>query len=199
MAAKDIDTYLNGAPEYALPILTTFRAAVHEACPEVKEVIKWGFPCFEYKGLMCGMAAHKKHCSITFWKGVIMDDPEGILEVVGKTGMGSLGKIATIDDLPTANTLHAYLLHAVELQDSNIKPTQKKRSRTELTVPAVLEEALDQNPKARRGFDAFSYSNQKEYIEWIDNAKTDATRNRRLEQAIEWISEGKPRNWKYMK
>jgi hypothetical protein len=74
----------------------------------------------------------------------------------------------------------------------------KPKSPKEVVVPEDLAEALRRNPQARAAFDNFSPSHKREYVAWITEARTQATRTRRLETAIQWISEGKPRNWKYM-
>ena len=193
------DTYIEQAADFSKPILRYIRQVVHEECPEVTEVIKWGFPCFDYKGFLCGMTAHKHHCSFTFWKGNVMDDPDDILEIVGKTGMGSLGKIKELSDLPDDTIFRKYLRHAVELNEQGVKKkVSAKPSRSELVVPDHFMEAISKNAKALSTFETFSNYNRKEYVEWITSAKTDATRDRRLAQAIEWMAEGKPRNWKYM-
>ena len=199
MRSKEVDNYIESVAEFAKPVLRHFRDMVHSVCPDVQEVIKWRFPCFDYKGLMCGMAAHKEHCSITLWKGTIMEDPDGILEVVGKTGMGTFGKIKTMDDLPKDDILAKYVRQAVDIQDQGLKIPSKTASQKTVRIPVVLQEALNKNAEAKKVFESFSYSNKKEYTEWIDSAKTENTRTRRLVQAIEWIAEGKPRNWKYMR
>ena len=195
----ETDGYIDNAAEFSKPILKYIRQAVHEECPEVTEVIKWGFPCFDYKGFLCGMTAHKHHCSFTFWKGSVMDDPDGILEIVGKTGMGSLGKIKNLDDMPDDAVFRKYLRHAVDLNDKGVKKESPKPSKTELVIPDHFIDAVSQNAKALQTFENFSNYNKKEYVEWITDAKTDTTRDRRMKQAIEWMAEGKVRNWKYAK
>jgi hypothetical protein len=66
-------------------------------------------------------------------------------------------------------------------------------------VHPELKTALAKNRKARETFEGFSPSHRREYVEWIAEAKGDDTRKRRIATAIEWLSEGKPRNWKYMR
>ncbi|RLD20204.1 MAG: hypothetical protein DRI69_06785 [Bacteroidetes bacterium] len=195
----ETDAYIAKANAFAVPILEHLRQLVHEECPDAKEVIKWGFPCFEYRGILCAMAAHKAHCSFSFWKGSIMSDPKGILEFREKTGMGHLGKIKSLEDLPDEEIFRKYLREAIELNKKGIKIPKKKVVRKELQVPDDMMAAIKYNKGALVTFEKFSYSHKNEYVEWITEAKTEKTRNKRLAQAIEWMTEGKGRNWKYVR
>ena len=188
-----VDTYIAKSAEFARPILTHIRELVHEACPEVEEEIKWSFPNFMYKGMFCGMAAFKEHCALNFWKGSL------ILGTKEKDGMGGFGRVKSIQDLPAKRVLLGYLKEAKRLNDEGIakvKPTPSK-GKKELVVPPFFLVALKKNKKALAAFNAFSYSHKKEYVEWITEAKTEETRNRRMATTVEWLAEGKSRNWKY--
>jgi uncharacterized protein YdeI (YjbR/CyaY-like superfamily) len=204
MGKKDprVDDYIAKAADFAKPILTHVREVMHTACPDVEENWKWSFPVFIYKGgILCNLAAFKAHCSFGFWKASLMSDPDNILETKDKDGMGHLGKIATLKDLPKDAVLKRYIKEAMKLNDDGVKlpprkrPTEKQKS--ELVVPEQLAKALSKSKKARDIFEAFSYSHRKEYIRWIEEAKTDVTRDKRIAQAIEWMADGKGRNWKY--
>lgn len=194
-----IDTYIAKSPEFARPILQHLRALVHKVCPTVEEKIKWGFPHFDYKGeMMCGMAAFKQHASFGFWKAAIMKDP--VLQETAKeeVAMGHLGKLTSLKDLPTDKKLTAWIKEAMELNDKGIKlPPKPKAEKKELVVPDYFIAALKQKKQAWKVFENFAYSHKKEYVEWITEAKTDATRERRIAQAVEMIAEGKGRNDKY--
>lgn len=202
MAKKDsrVDKYISEAAEFAKPILIHLRDVIHKACPEVEEVIKWGFPNFSYKGNLCSMASFKNHCSFGFWKASLMKDPEKIFINSEGNGMGHLGKITSLKDLPKDKILIAYLKEAMALNEAGVKVVKEKPSeRKELEVPDYFDKVLKKNKKAKEVFDAFSYSHKKEYVEWITEAKTEATRERRIETALEWLGEGKTRMWKYQK
>jgi len=202
MGKKDprIDVYIEKSQDFAKPILIHIRKLVHQACPDVEEKIKWGFPHFDYKGMMCSMASFKNHCSFGFWKAAIMADPYKLMSQVGETAMGSFGKLVSISDLPDEAILIEYIQEAVKLNDEGIKlPSSPKKTKKELDIPAYFMEAIRKNKKALETFEKFSYSNQKEYVEWIVEAKTEETRKKRLNTAVEWLSEGKVRNWKYLK
>ena len=202
MPAKDprIDAYINAAEDFAKPVLKHLRKLVHQACPNVEETLKWQFPHFDYKGILCSMASFKNHCVFGFWKASLMKDPKKILQLKEKTSMGSLGKLTSLKDLPPDNVLLAYLREAVKMNDEGVKiPARSKASVTqELPVPEAFLSALDKNKKAKAAFAKLSPGHRKEYIQWISEAKTEATRDKRMGTAIEWISEGKSRNWKYM-
>ncbi|HYF32774.1 MAG TPA: YdeI/OmpD-associated family protein [Chitinophagaceae bacterium] len=195
-----IDAYIKKAAPFAQPILQHLRQLVHKVCPEVVETVKWGFPHFEYKGILCSMAAFKQHCSFGFWKATLMKDDKELLNRVGKTDMGHFDKITTLKDLPSDKILTAYIKEAMRLNEEDIKVVKPKTAAPKvLEAPADLIAALRRNKAAQKTFDAFSPSNKKEYIEWILDAKTDATREKRLETAIEWMAEGKIRHWKYVR
>lgn len=194
------DTYIERSAQFAQPILTHLRKLVHQACPEVEEKMKWSFPNFDYKGsILCSMAAFKQHCTFGFWLGGIMDDPDQILNKVGETAMGQLGKITSLSDLPKDEILIRYILEAKRLADEGVKLPKKAVSKTsaDLDIPKELQDALNKSDKARATFDQFSNSNKKEYTMWILDAKTVSTRDKRIATAIEWMEEGKSKNWKY--
>ena len=193
------DDYISKSNAFAVPILEHLRQLIHEECPDVEEAIKWGFPCFDYKGFLCGMTSHKAHCSFLFWKGTLMKDPDGVLEIAGKTGMGHFGKIASIDELPDEKILRKYIREAMVLNEKGIKLPKKNAVKNELVIPENFMYAVKQNKAALNIFDKFSYTNKKEYVEWVTEAKTEKTRDKRLAQAVEWMAEGKVRNWKYIK
>lgn len=195
------DTYIERSAEFAQPILYYLREIVHEACPQCEEKIKWGFPNFQYKeSILCSMAAFKQHCTFGFWLGSLMDDPQNILNPVGETAMGHLGKIRSLSDLPPRSVLIFYIRNAMSLIDQGVKMKKKEnRPESDTEVPTDLFEALKGDEKARATFEYFSPSNKKEYINWILDAKTEKTRLSRLQTTIEWLREGKVKNWKYLK
>ena len=193
---KRIDAYIAKSQPFAQPILRHLRDVIHDACPDCEETIKWGMPSFVYRGeILCGLAAFKKHVALGFWKEALLKDPKGLLKV---GAMGSLGRISSMDDLPSDAAIKGFIKQAMKLNDDGVK-VQKTKSdpKAELPVPETLRKALAKSKAARTNFENFPPSHRREYIQWIDEAKTDATRERRTEQAIEWITEGKSRNWKY--
>jgi uncharacterized protein YdeI (YjbR/CyaY-like superfamily) len=197
-----IGTYIKKSADFAKPVLQHLRELVHKACPGVEENIKWGMPHFEYKGsILCSMASFRQHCTFGFWKASIMKDPEDILQLVGKTAMGHMDRIESLKDLPPDKILIAYIKEAAKLNedDTRLPPKKKSTAKKELIVPGDLSSALQKNKKARATFEAFSYTNKKDYVEWITEAKSDITRETRLKTAIKWMAEGKIRNWKYQK
>lgn len=199
MASKDprIDAYIAKSAEFAKPILKHLRKVVHAACPGVQETLKWSMPHFDYKGVMCGMAAFKEHCSFGFWKADLILDRDKQAE---KKGMGSFGCIKSLKDLPAEKVLIGYVKKAAALNEAGIKApgrTQPKK-REPLATPDYFTAALKKNAKAKKTFEGFSPSHRREYVEWLTEAKREETRKERLAKTIAWLSEGKPRNWKYV-
>jgi len=202
MGTRDrrVDAYIADSAEFGRPILKHLREAVHAGCPEVEETLKWGFPYFMYKGLLCSMASFKEHCAFGFWKGSLLEDRAGSLEKVGKTAMGHLGRITASSDLPAEKLLLRYIKQAMALNDEGVKAPSKPRRKGDrsLDVPDDFMAALRRNKNALATFNGFSYTNTRDYVEWVTEAKRDETRQRRLETAIAWMAEGKVRNWKYI-
>lgn len=199
MGSRDprIDQYIAKAPEFARPILAHLREVVHAACPEVEETMKWSTPHFTSGGMLCHMASFKQHCAFGFWKGaLVMGDGAR-----SDDAMGQFGRLTSLADLPADDVLAGYVREAKRLNDEGVKaparakPAEKK----ELAMPDDLAAALRENPDALGHFEGFSPSKRKEYVEWITEAKSDATRAKRLGTAVEWIAEGKARHWKYEK
>lgn len=218
--SKDVTAYIAAAPDFARPLLEALRAAYHEGCPKLEESLKWSVPHFDHEGIVCSFAAFKKHVTVGFWKGQRLRDTKGLLTRVGTTDM-ALMKLHGPNDLPSAKTIAAYVKEAAALNVADAKVAAERsasgkasakakagaktkaaaKKRVKVQVPEVLAAALKQrkHAKAAATFEDFSPTNRREYCEWIAEAKRDATRDKRLATALEWMAEGKPRNWKYDK
>jgi uncharacterized protein YdeI (YjbR/CyaY-like superfamily) len=205
MGKKDprIDAYIKTkAADFAKPIMTHLRDLIHASCPDVEETWKWSFPHFMYKGaVLCSMAAFKEHCAFGFWKASLMQDTDNVLEIKDREAMGHLGRIQSLKDLPKDAVLKKYIKAAMKLNEEGVKlPPRAKagdKEKKELKTPDYFLKELKKNKKAEKVFNDFSYTNKKEYITWLEEAKTNATRDKRMSQALEWIPEGKIRHWKY--
>lgn len=198
---KRIDEYIAKAQPFAQPILEHLRELVHQAVPEVQENIKWGMPAFEYKGPFCGMASFKGYIHFMFHKGSMLRERSTYLtrtDSKAKDPMTGFLHIKALNELPPDKAIIDILKQAAELNDDGVKiPKPPKKDASEVAVPDDLLKALKANKTAARHFENFSYSKRKDYVEWINSAKTDKTRESRLATAVEWIAEGKSRNWKY--
>lgn len=196
-----VDVYIEKAAPFAQPILAHLRELMHKACPRVTESVKWGMPFFIQQGvILCHMAAFKQHCAFGFW------GPE-MKKVLAKDGlnssgaMGSLGRITALKNLPSDKLLLAYMSQAAELVETgerkkSIERPAKTKKRP-VRVPAELTAALQKNKLAAKAFAAFSPSCQRAYSTWIAEAKRAETKQKRLDQSVKWIAQGKSRNWKY--
>ncbi len=195
MARDDrIDAYIAAQSDFARPILSHLREAVHAACPNCEEAIKWGMPAFLYRGKqLAGMAAFKAHATFGFWRGSEL--------VAGRQGqekaMGQFGRLTSVADLPPPQELDALIKQAMALAETGAKPVRAKAAKAPLEPPADLLHALAGNPAASATFSAFPPGCRREYVEWVLDAKRPETRARRISLAVEWIAEGKKRNWKY--
>jgi len=195
-----IEAYIAQSADFAKPILNHLRQLVHNGCPEAEEGMKWSFPHFMYKGaILCSMASFKQHCAFGFWRRDLKFTVTG--NENSEEAMGQFGKITKLSDLLNEKTMLKYIKEAMKLQDSGVTSPAKPRpkEKKELKIPDYFMAALRKNKKALATFENFSPTNKKEYVEWITEAKSEETRAKRLETAIEWMSEGKIRNWKYLK
>lgn len=196
MGSRDprIDAYIAKSAEFARPILTHLREVVHVGCPGVEETMKWSMPHFTHHGMLCGMAAFREHCTFGFWKGALVVDAGDR----SADAMGQFGCIRTLKDLPAKRVLVGYVKRAAQLNEDGVKvPRAPRAARAAIPVPAELTAALAKNRKALAAFEAFPPSHRREYVEWIADARRDDTKQRRIAQAVEWMAEGKQRNWKY--
>jgi uncharacterized protein YdeI (YjbR/CyaY-like superfamily) len=194
MGTKDprVDAYIAKSADFARPILERLRALVHAGCPNVEETMKWNSPHFMHHGMLCGMAAFQKHCAFGFWNSG-MNIPHNL------EAMGQFGRITALSDLPEDRVTLQYVREAARLNESGIKhPPRPKHVKKAISMPADLRSALKKIPRARATFEGLSPSNRRDYLEWITEAKRADTRKKRLETAIAWMAEGKPKNWKYM-
>jgi uncharacterized protein YdeI (YjbR/CyaY-like superfamily) len=203
MGKKDprVDAYIANSAEFAQPILRAIRKVVHAGCPEAEETLKWRFPHFMYKGILCSMASFKAHCAFGFWKGKLLEEKLRGAVKGREPAMGDFGRLTSVADLPDEKTLIRYVKEAAALNDEGIPRPVKRPPKGErtLVVPPYFLGALKKSKKALATFEGFNYSNKKEYVEWVTEAKGEETRKRRLETAVAWMAEGKARSWKYLR
>jgi uncharacterized protein YdeI (YjbR/CyaY-like superfamily) len=194
-----IDAYIAKSATFAKPILEHIREVVHSASPLINETVKWGMPFFDYKGPVCMMAAFKQHCGFGFWKASRLNDPDGLLRGSdADAAAGSFGRIAGLQDLPSDEALIGFIHQMIAMNEQGVKEVKKPAApKAELPVPDDFGKLLEKSPSALEHFVNFSPSKKREYLEWFVEAKSDATREKRMQQALEWIAEGKSRNWKY--
>jgi uncharacterized protein YdeI (YjbR/CyaY-like superfamily) len=196
MAHRDaaVDAYIRRAPSFAKPVLEQVRKTVHAACPDVEEAMKWKMPFFSFEGPLCAVAAFKSHCRVAFWKSALLRKGSNA------AALKRLTRISSPSDLPSRAALTALVRAAAKLNEHGVTAKAPKETRETVTkTPDALAAALKKNPRAKKAWDAFAPSHRKEYAAWIAEAKQDATRTRRVEQAMAWMAEGKSRNWKYQR
>lgn len=194
--SPEVDHYIAAAPAYARPILQKLRTLFHKAYPEIQETMKWGVPHFEHKGIVAGMAAFKEYIRFGFWKGKLLREKHNLTTSVGNMSMGDT-RLTDISQLPPDKVLLTCIRDAVALNENGVKRTsERKAPKKPLETPDYFAAAL-RKKKLFDQFEARSPSYRRDYIEWLADAKQPETRERRLATALEWIGEGKSRNWKY--
>jgi uncharacterized protein YdeI (YjbR/CyaY-like superfamily) len=196
MPTKDprVDAYIARSAGFARPVLKHIRKLVRATCPDVEETLKWGMPHFVHKGMLCGMAAFNQHCTFHLWKRSLIFGKSKTRE----DAMGQFGRITSLADLPSNKTLTSYIKKAVELNEAGIKkPQPKRKAKQKPVMPDYFLAALKKNKKALVTFENFSPSCQREYVEWLTEAKREETRAKRLKTTIQSIAAGKSRYWKY--
>ena len=197
MGTRDprVTAYIANAAPFARPILTHLRAVVHEACPDAEETLKWSMPTFMHHGILCGFAAFKAHATFGFWKGALIVDASG---QPAKAAMGNFGRLTAVSDLPGRRVLLGYVRQATRLNEAGVTVRRStKAPKSAVRMPADLRAAMAGVTKALAAWEAFSPSQRREYAEWITEAKRPETRQKRVATTVEWLKEGKRRNWKY--
>ena len=197
MGTRDprIDAYIAGAAPFARPILRHLRTVVHASCPDVEETLKWGMPAFMHHGILCMMSAFKAHASFGFWRGRLIVDRQGKSAMAG---MGDFGRLTAVADLPARQVLAGYVKQAMQLNAAGARPKgTSPRRRPAPVTPGDLRAALRRSARARATWDAFAPSHKRDYVEWITEAKRPDTRSRRVATTVEWLGQGKRRNWKH--
>ena len=189
-----IGAYIARAQPFARDILAHVRGRVHAALPEVEETLKWSAPAFTVGGkILLMMAAFKHHAALNFWRG---QELRG--DAANADAMGQFGKLKSVADLPPDAELDRLILEAAELARSAPAPRKVKHEpKPPPELHADFAAALDRAPNAKAALDSFPPSAQRDYFEWISEAKQDSTRAKRIATAIEWLGEGKRRHWKY--
>ena len=179
-----VDDAIARAAPFARPILEHLRAAMHAACPKVKEDIKWGRPFFLVAGRpLAFMAAFKGHAAFGFWRGMGADrDAEGA---------GQFGKLTSLADLPPEEELRDLIRTAAEGTAAPRNQPRPRATRPEAKVPPDLAKALGTHSEAQATFDRLPPGHRRDFAEWIAGAKREETRTRRLEKALAMLAEGK--------
>jgi len=188
-----IDSYIERQADFARPILIHLRGVIQEACPDCEETIKWGMPSFTYKGkILASFASFKAHATFGYWNDSMLNQDEK-----NRSAMGQFGRLTALADLPDRATLIELTRKSMALIDAGAKPPRSTAKKPPFTVPQDMRAAIDAVPAAKACFDAFPPSCQRDYVEWVTEAKRDETRAKRLNQSVEWLAQGKKRHWKY--
>lgn len=196
-----VDAYIAKSAEFARPMLAHLRSLMHKACPRIEETIKWGVPNFEREGIVAMMAAFKQHVAFGFWSRKLLAERLGrdaaiLFPKNAERGMGGR-KYRTMADLPPDAVIVRAIKLAVALNENGERPKRDPAEKPPVKPPPYLVAALGRNAKAKKTFESFTTAQRREYVDWLTGAKQPSTRERRLATTIQWLAEGKQRNWKY--
>ena len=196
-----VDAYIAKSADFARPILKHVRKLMHRGCPKIEEKIKWGVPAFEREGIVAMMAAFKQHVAFGFWSERLIReklgaDADRVFPKEAKLGMGGRRYVAK-SELPSDVVIVRAVKLAVALNEAGERPKRALKKKPPPKSPPYLDAALKKNAKARAAFAGLTPGQQREYVDWLVEARQTATRERRLAQAVEWLAEGKTRYWKY--
>jgi uncharacterized protein YdeI (YjbR/CyaY-like superfamily) len=201
MKNSAVDAYIAKSAPFARPILTRVRALMHKACPGIGETIKWGVPHFEYEGIVGNMAAFKQHAAFGFWSQKLLKAELGkeAAKMFPSPDDSSMGgrKLRSLSDMPPDELIIRTIKAAVALNVAGLRPSREQKRKPPPKAPPYLVAALAKNAKARATYERFTPAQRREYVDWLKDAKQEATRKRRLETTVAWLAEGKQRNWKY--
>jgi hypothetical protein len=196
MTDPRVDAYIEQAQPFARPILKRLRTLVHRACPDVRETMKWSFPHFDYKGMYCSMAAFKAHCSFGFWKHGLLAR-QGLVPA-DRDGMGSFGRFTSTAAMPSDAAFVRVLGAAKALNDAGVRVARPRpKPKPPLRVPPYVRAAVRKRKGAAAAFDVLTPSHRREYVEWVVDAKTAETRERRLGKMVAQLVKGQSLNAKY--
>jgi uncharacterized protein YdeI (YjbR/CyaY-like superfamily) len=196
-----VDEYIAKSEDFAKPILEYLRQIIHETCPDAAEDIKWGTPHYSYKDdHLCMIAGFKNHCSFSLYKAEFLKDKKIAESVKAGKKFGYMDKLKSVTELPSKEVLISLIKEAMTINEKGIKKEKTVSDKPKIIeTPEYLLESLNANKKAKEVWESKSDSYRKDYLVWIIDAKTDATRQKRIEQSLEWIAEGKGRFWQYAK
>ena len=201
MKIPAVDAYIAKSADFAQPILRHVRKLMHKGCPRIEETIKWGVPAFEREGIVAMMAAFKGHVAFGFWSEKLIREKLGreaerVFPKDAKLGMGGRRYLSRAELPPDAAILRAVKM-AVALNESGERPVRVRKRKPPPKAPRHLTAALKKNAKARTTWSRLTPGQQREYVEWLAEARREETRARRLAETLALLAAGKTRHWKY--
>jgi len=192
-APEKISAYIEKANDEQKEILNRLRVFFLQEEFSITEDWKWGAPNYNSKGMICWLAYFKNHVGVNFFKGSLIEDLHGMYDEACMDKGNRQIKFRSVTDVVEIKLKH-YLYEAIKLNKEETKVQAKKIS---TYIPVDLAEAFLSHPKAKAFFESLAAGYKRDYVEWITTSKQEKTRLKRLTTTIEWLSEGKKKNWKY--
>lgn len=155
------------------------------------EEMKWGEPCYTQGGKnIVLIGAFKEYCSLLFFKGALLTDPDGVLKAPGQLQAGRQLRFANVAEVEAMEgTIRRFVTEAMEVEKAGKKVELKKHE--EYAVPEELTRKLEADGELKRAFDALTPGRQRGYFFHIAGAKQAKTREARVEACVERIMAGK--------
>ena len=183
------DKYFLDAPQWQEELIQLRKIVLNS---QLTEMIKWGVPCYVFQeSNVLLLGSFKAFCSISFFKGSLMGDPNGILLKPGENSQTvRMIKFTHSDQIRELEPIiKAYILEAIEIEKTGAKPILDKSA--ELAFPAELLQILDQDAAFKAAFKALTPGRQRGYNLFFTAAKQPATRITRIEKYRQQILDGK--------
>jgi uncharacterized protein YdeI (YjbR/CyaY-like superfamily) len=193
-AAVEIDKYMDALPAWSKSICKKLRSIALKADPGMIEDWKWG-PNYYCEGMVCGFAAHQKFVNFVFFQGALLKDKHKILIQNGSSLHNRHIKITDFKDIDE-DLLLAYLIEAVD-NNKKGKKLLVTKDKT-VTIPADVKKAFSLGGVLKH-YEQMSFSHRKEYMLWINDAKKEETRTKRINKAIEVLKKKQGLHHKYLK
>ena len=193
-ATQLIDEGIASAEPFAQAICKKLRAIIFKAEPRIIEDWKWG-PNYYKDGMVCGFWYFKKHCTFVFYQGALLKDKKKILLMNEGNLHNRHIKFTDVKQIDE-KLLIEYITEAIINNEKGLKLTEAKDKT--VIVPDDFKRLLVKN-KVLKNFENMSYSKRKDYVMWINGAKQEATREKRMKQAIDKLKEKQGLNDIYVK
>lgn len=194
-ASEKISQYIESADVKKKEILQRLRDFLNRDDFGLTEDWKWHAPNFNSNGMVCWLAFFKSHVGLNFFKGSLIEDLHGLYDNASMDKGNRIIKYKTINEI-NENLLEYYIYEAIKHNKEGAKITSKK---VEIEVPKDLAKALEKDIMAKDFFTNLAPGYKRDYIDWIISAKQEKTRLKRLETTLEWLGQGKKKNWRYKK
>lgn len=183
-AEKLIDNYIAKAQPFAREICGKLRRIIMSSDKSIVEDWKWG-PNYSKNGMICGFGAFKNWVTLTFFQGSLMNDYKKVFNYGDSNAHNRSIKFKNVSEIEE-KVITEYVLEAIRINESGKALKMNTAKDKMISIPADLKMSLKKNNLIEK-FDSLSYTQKKEYVIWINDAKKEETREKRVEKTINVI------------